>query len=184
MIDTLIARFLFWLSARLRCRKIDINDAPYMERYFLFKAFGVTFCLHRWLAPDGERELHDHPWRWARSIVLSGGYWEDRLDGLDPKYGVLKSRKAIRRWRTNRLTPTDFHSVVSLKPNTWTLFWYGQRFKGWGFLKTTAIPTLDECGRYKEVTVYHQHLDSAAFAGWTKTAPRGRDVERTAVVEA
>ena len=112
------------------------ND-PYLHRYYLFQT--------RWLAPifpklsykivlhnivksdiDG---LHDHPWSW-KTRILSGGYWEDTLEGKfwrSPQDG----------WRSR--SAYDFHRLVldtkkAGKDGTWTLFIMGPKEKEWGFL--------------------------------------------------
>jgi hypothetical protein len=40
--------------------------------------FPVTAHLHQIHQSDSEPELHSHPWRWAVSLILSGGYVEER----------------------------------------------------------------------------------------------------------
>ena len=49
---------------------------PYLKRWYLLprnKFFNLY--LHKFLASDDDRALHDHPW-WNISIILKGGYIE------------------------------------------------------------------------------------------------------------
>jgi hypothetical protein len=119
-----VRTILFWLSGRLPCRIICDGDAPYLERYYLFTAFGVRVYLHRFVASDPDQGLHDHPWPWAFSILLAGWYWEHRRDGV---------RKV--RW-FNWLIGDSFHRVVLDDRHVWTIFAHrARRVKPWGFLR-------------------------------------------------
>ena len=135
----LVPRFLFWLSGFLPCRIISDGDQPYLERYYLATVFGWQFYLHRFVASDPDRGLHDHPWRLAFSLILSGFYYEETRSG---------NRKV--RW-FNCLTGDSFHRVVlpykmrdgdSFKADAWTgeqpcwsLFFHGPVVKRWGFMR-------------------------------------------------
>ncbi|WP_244260428.1 hypothetical protein [Burkholderia gladioli] len=55
-------RVLYAISSRLPCRIIADGNKPYLERYYLATVFGVRFYLHRFVASDPDRGLHDHPW--------------------------------------------------------------------------------------------------------------------------
>ena len=69
----MIENLLFRFSGRLRCRFIDCEQGePYLERYYLFGAFGWHAYLHRFVDSDPDRGLHDHPWSRALSLVLTG----------------------------------------------------------------------------------------------------------------
>lgn len=135
---TLRARLLYRLSGRLRCRLIPIDGRPYLERYFVGRVAGVTVYLHRFLAADGDREVHDHPWRWSLAWVLTGGYREERLRHLDPERGWSSDFRRIGPWRPNLLTARSFHRIVAPQPETWTLFVHGPRVKRWGFLEAPS----------------------------------------------
>jgi hypothetical protein len=125
-----MARFLYWLSSFLPCRIIDGDDGPYLERYYLATVFGWQFYLHRFVADDPDRGLHDHPWRLAFSLVLSGFYYEQTRMGTNKV-----------RW-FNWLTGDSFHRVVlpwylgpSDRLQCWTLFFHGPTVKSWGFMR-------------------------------------------------
>lgn len=131
-----------WLLARaLRTPYSPIvkNGDTYMTRFWLFNPYeedGTYRARHAWcpvsvrihmiLRPDADRDLHDHPWN-ARTIILAGGYAEQRDDG------ALYVR---RRGDTSALRFGDFHRITNVaKPRgAMTLFITG-RYRGtWGFL--------------------------------------------------
>lgn len=167
----MIQRLLMDISGRLPCRIISDGDKPYLERYYLTTLFGTRFYLHRFVASDPDRGLHDHPWRWAFSIILLGWYWEDT------RYGLRKVR-----W-FNKLTGDTFHRVILFGPSqdlhdydstpeVWTLFMHkAQREKPWGFLRNK-----DQLG-----IVYVQHRYKTDELGkdeewWVKALP-GRETK-------
>lgn len=129
---------LYWLASHLPCRIISDDGKPYLERYYVGTLFNVRFYLHRFVGSDPARGLHDHPWRWARSIVLSGWYCEYRPDGMHKV-----------RW-FNKISGETLHRVVlpfnwsidndcekwGQEQPCWTLFFHQAEYvKPWGFLK-------------------------------------------------
>jgi hypothetical protein len=156
VIESLLSR----LTARLPCRLIDGEQGqPYLERYYLFGAFGWHVYVHRFVDSDPDRGLHDHPWSRALSLVLSGGYDEVRGQGGGDRCSRVRH---IRPGRLNLLRGKDFHRVVLRggRP-AWTLFIHGPRTKGWGFLRE---------GVYRSMA-----RDEAEFRhrDWWKSAPKG-----------
>jgi hypothetical protein len=121
------------------------DGTKYMTRA-LFPRLGSgvhRWMLHWWHRPDADPDMHNHPWAKGRSIILMGGYTEERLNRLRPPHiRDIMSRVG----ETNRLTTVyrrgdrmaldagDFHRVTHLLPRTWTLFRAGKRTQGWGFL--------------------------------------------------
>jgi hypothetical protein len=123
-------RLLYWIGSRLPLRIIDDEGRPYLERYYLFTLLGVRCYLHRFVGSDPARGLHDHPWPWAGSILLSGSYLEQTRAGL-----------ARVRW-FNWLLGDSFHRVVLDQDAmdqpifVWTLFFHRAKYvKHWGFLR-------------------------------------------------
>lgn len=115
-----------------RATILDEDGEPKLHRHYLFgtgKTFGVF--LHHFVGSDSATEFHDHPWSWAVSFVLRGGYLEDRR---------TRDRPAIaRRWigagRFNWLPPNMFHRVELRQGRpAWTLFIHGPKVRKWGFL--------------------------------------------------
>lgn len=115
---------------------IETDHQPYLTRVFLTpKVLGYRAMLHHFHRPDADRYLHNHPWRWALSFVLSGAYDEERLvpnpDPLSSAGGTFVKR-LVRRFNT--LTDRDYHRVTRLRGDVWTLFITGPRIQDWGFL--------------------------------------------------
>lgn len=149
----MINKFLYWLTARLPCRLIKIEDRPYLERYYLGHLLGVTFYLHRFVSSDSERHVHNHPWRRGVALVLTGGYIEERAFDLCPAANVAGCISRYRRVRwLNRVDANTFHRIHNAKPGTWTLFCHGARakvgssLKGWGFLQQQSGPGVAATG--------------------------------------
>jgi hypothetical protein len=160
---SLMQKILFRITNPLPCRIIDGDQGePYLERYYLFGLLGWHVYIHRFVASDPDRGLHDHPWGRAISLVLSGGYREVRGTGADD--AAITVRR-LRGGRINLLKGDDFHRVL-LEPgqDAWTLFAHGRRVKGWGFLHD---------GRFRPVA-----LDGGDFRhrDWWINAPNGRHV--------
>ncbi len=156
--DVIVLRkLLFSISSHLPIRIIaeSYNDGtvrPYLERYFLFSFLGITGYLHRFVGSDPDRGLHDHPWPWAASFILSGSYVEERED---------ESKEV--RW-FNFLKGKDFHRVILPEgwKTVWTLFIHREkRIKTWGFLRPSG-----EVEEYK----YTKPLTM-----WWERASKGRE---------
>lgn len=92
--------------------------------------------LHHFHRGDGDQDLHNHPWRWGLSFILSGSYVEERLEAVLPNINgdvtVATETRLVRFF--NRLTDTDYHRVRELRGDVWTLFVTGERSQDWGFL--------------------------------------------------
>lgn len=164
-------RFLYRLTGWLRCRIILGNQGePYLERYHLFRLPGGGGAyIHRFLASDPDRGLHDHPWKKALGMVLSGGYLEQRL--TDDKVVERKLRPG----RINRLSGEDFHRIVLPGGReAWTFFMHTGTVKDWGFL------TVSEGGR--SYTPHEQATHEGSHARWWKRSPRGRHSTREPMV--
>ena len=152
---------LYRITARLPCRFIDGEEGePYLERYYLWGAFGWHAYLHRFLESDPDRGLHDHPWNRAVSLVLSGGYDEQRSSDGDPD---LIRVRTVRPFRLNFLRGDDFHRVVLRDGRAaWTFFVHGPRTKGWGFMRGGRFrPMAGSAGEFR-------HRD------WWKEAQKGK----------
>lgn len=165
----MIARILYALTARLRCRHIAIDGKPYLERYYVGKFCGWTAYLHRFISSDDERQVHDHPWTTSLALILAGGYLEERVTALCPDYGWLSVFRTMFPGRVNVIRQRDFHRITRPKPETWTLFMHGPRVKSWGFYE-----------RFQDLrsVLYHQPFDAKETIGWHLRAPLGRDANR------
>ncbi len=153
----MIRNFLYRVSGRLPCRIISDAGRPYLERYYVATVLGVRIYLHRFVASDPDRGLHDHPWAWGASLVLAGWYLEESRSG--PR--VVK-------W-FNAFGGDFFHRVlipVGGPSEVWTLFCHrAGDVKPWGFLRTTDDGSVSSWFRFNY---------QGGKAAWWKTAPQGR----------
>lgn len=146
-------RLLYFIAGFLKCRLIQSdNGKPYLERYFIGKLFGRYYFLHRFVHPHADEWLHDHPVDEAISLVLAGGYRErrarlagryaSRIDGYDKIVDlVMQPDRFVT--RRNILQRGDFHQIVEIEPETWTLFSHGEWTSDWG----AAVPLDDHFSR-------------------------------------
>lgn len=132
------------LASSLPKRVINGPDgSPYLTRYLIKGDFSLdsdayktesSIYLHQFHRPDLDRDLHSHPWPWSTSTILHGGYTERRAteamleDGyLEPiweSYGVGSC---------NAFVEGDYHTIVEIEPDTWTLFSVGPVDRTWYF---------------------------------------------------
>jgi hypothetical protein len=137
----MFTRLLNAIARKLPARCIRREDGkPYLYRYYLLggNTEGWELLLHRFVASDPGNEVHNHPWRWALSLILAGGYDEERWSQRQPSdrgepWRVWWSRR--RPGTVNRLGPGDHHRVI-LAPGkeAWSLFFHGKRMQPWGFV--------------------------------------------------
>jgi len=138
-------RFCEWVAKRFPKRVLHVHGEPYLWRIYIcgdpgalslwpgevkptFPWLPFSVYLHAFLKPDAGRDLHNHPWEKAWSLILSGGYDEERLDDDE----IVERR--MRPGRVNRIRRETFHRVVRLYANpTWTLFVTGKYAGRWGF---------------------------------------------------
>lgn len=189
-----MTRFLCWLTARLRCRIINgPNGEPYLERYYLFRLFGFTAYIHRFVDNDPDRGLHDHPWSWSCALVLAGGYHELRATGMNPHRTPDIILRYLKPGRFNVIRGDDFHRIIlhwnQRNPGVeaWTLFVHRARTKGWGFVEPSIRLDLRQRRPVLQwppgaVPLYKPFALTRAgeFEGWEKTAPRGREFKTRA----
>jgi len=151
------------------------GGSPYLSRYYLwngkpympdgsfpynakgnpkegaiFPADKPAILLHRFHRSDDDLALHNHPWRWAISLILAGGYREEKRvveATTDPrqvaydKGGAYESldrghHVEVREFHPgdiNVLTSDTFHRVDLLDTDAWSLFITGPKFASWGF---------------------------------------------------
>jgi hypothetical protein len=123
---------IFTYFGRYRIINDRIDEAPYLERYYLFlkdrENFPFNIFLHRFIQSDPD-DLHNHPWSY-RTLILKGGYWEYTHLGKFWR-GPFSYRYAA---------ANSFHRVELDKniPYCWTLFMPGQKIQDWGFETTNG----------------------------------------------
>lgn len=152
----MLRRLLERLAARLPPPRVIFDRAgisPYLSRYYLLgaptmpdgshsfqddgtqkpgavwgnRSFGVY--LHQFHRGDDDIELHNHPWKWAVSLILVGGYVEMRR--LRDSSVVVT--RTIKQMRLNFIGQNDFHRVILHNGEAWTLFIAGPKVASWGF---------------------------------------------------
>lgn len=123
------------IAKRLKLRRIlRENNTEYLDRYSVRgyspgNEMGLRAYLHHFLSHD-EDGHHNHPWDWSFSVVLSGGYTEERFD---PESGDTW-RETHNAGHVNFLFRGDYHRIEELHGDTWTLFICGPLSgKSWGF---------------------------------------------------
>lgn len=140
------------IAARLDGRVIPRLNNPYLARHYFIQPSpdgkddhlpGVL--LHKFISSDAPNELHNHPWEWALSIILSGRYYECRSFGrlIVPEEGEAERRytlgpkqdRVFEPFDVNILMANDFHRVELIGGGpVWTLFVHGPRVQSWGFV--------------------------------------------------
>lgn len=117
------------LEKRITYRR---DGKPYLERYYIFHSDRFKFLpgiyLHKFLSSDEDPELHNHPWKLSVSLILAGGYTEERR-AKDDTIKVASFRPGC----LNIIRDNDFHRVDLDSPCVWTLFFSGNRQQDWGF---------------------------------------------------
>lgn len=121
---------LLWITSFLPYREISDGETPYLERYYLGSLLGWRFYIHRFVGSDPDRGLHNHPWRYAVSLILSGWYLEETRAGIhrvrwlnflnfDTAHRVIlpsNARPCFDSFGGFLVAPAD------KKPEAWTLF--------------------------------------------------------------
>lgn len=166
-------RTLYFLSGFLKAKAIKgPQGEPYLERYMLARFGQHAIFLHRFLASDPDRGLHDHPWRRSVSLIVGGGYREKRLMMRDGEPWMIF--RTLRAGMFNIIRGDDFHQVVLEKGKpAWTIFYHGPRVKLWGFLPSKLGRTPNEEGLF-EKNPYELFKDEKPEAQWELSAPKGR----------
>jgi hypothetical protein len=111
---------------------IETDGSKYLTRVLFPRVFGVRVLLHHFHRKDIDRHLHSHPWKWTRSLVISGAYDEERLAHPEREGCLDTIERTVTRF--NKLDDKDYHRVTKLHGDVWTLFVTGPRCQDWGFL--------------------------------------------------
>jgi hypothetical protein len=161
----MIDRFVKWLASKLSNPRVIYDmtgTSPYLSRYYIlgrprmqdrsdpFDQYGnprpeiiwptssFGLYLHRFHSGDSDRELHSHPWKWALSLILVGGYIEERR-----QRGTLRVvTREVRPGALNFIGANDFHRVDLREGEAWSLFLVGPRSSSWGcWNRVTGVVT-------------------------------------------
>jgi hypothetical protein len=148
------------------------EDDPYLARHYLFKKDWIPATLkpllwwvpsvfvHEFKRGDSDREYHNHPWKFSFSMILAGGYTEERLvPKFDGGYHIVT--RTYRPGMLNTIRANDYHRVGLLDgKTTWTLFVAGERTGDlWGFMdvNTREFMTWKEHLRRRERSANGYH---------------------------
>ena len=129
----------------LQTKEVIIEGELYLRRYYVspkdrYAEYGVRKMVHYFATGDLDKRLHNHPWNWATSVILQGGYTEQRLTGFS-EGAVHTTEHVYRPGDINRLSGTDFHRITDVLPHTFTFFMNGPARRPWGFLNGPAPVT-------------------------------------------
>lgn len=123
------------MARTLQVQKIERHGRPYLERYFAAgwsptnRRSGPAIFLHHFLSSDDRDLVHSHPWGWSASLILAGGYREERCDA--------DGRITVREYQpgdVNVIEADDTHRIDLLGADCWTLFLAGQFEQEWQFV--------------------------------------------------
>lgn len=140
-----------WLIQRAK-RTEYFHLEGYMDRWWLFNPYGndqslpdgkrhkakyswlPSVRIHHILREDYARDMHDHPWD-ARTIILKGSYYEDRLFQHKAHPSILKTEEYHRKaGDTATLKFGEYHNITSVsRGGVWTMFITWKYQGTWGF---------------------------------------------------
>jgi len=138
---TRFERLLWWVAlnnpGKVRIIWNKDQTDPYLLRVYLYRSEARGVYLHRFFRSDGDREVHNHPWTKAVSLVLTRGYLEHRWNAAKKTMDKIW----VKPWSLNRIGRNDFHRVELNNGRVWTLFFSNERVAesdgyDWGFLDT------------------------------------------------
>lgn len=143
-----------------RSRLIEVDGEPYLRRFYIKRSGRFPgIYLHYFYRGDADRDLHNHPWDISISLILAGGYAEERLHRIWTKQGWRNTvvTRLLRPWNINIIKANDFHRVDFIPgvKGTWTLFCSGKRVQDWGFY-------IKDTGKFIDNQTYENIKDLAA----------------------
>ncbi|HEY6527119.1 MAG TPA: hypothetical protein VIZ65_00375 [Cellvibrionaceae bacterium] len=154
----IMADALTVLTADMPCKKIIINNALYLRRYFVREnADGSQEWLHEFITEDGERHLHSHPWN-AISTILCGGYTEEYY------YPTITQTqfKEYRPGDHNIISPDRIHRIARVQSKTWThMMVPPSRLPNWYFVNDKSEK---------------EHIPSSPLNWWKNETTRDGDI--------
>lgn len=103
----------------------------YLRRLRILQTPWFAFYLHFIYEPDLDRDPHDHPCNfWA--LIVRGGYIERVFDAV--RQGDYRSQILTQKRGSIHKMPIEYaHQIISLRPDTITLCFFGRRQRRWGF---------------------------------------------------
>jgi len=130
-----IVEFLYKTVERIFPKvTIFVDGEPYLTRIYLLGRDWkfANLYLHHFHKSDQINQLHNHPWSWGLSLILLGGYVEEKMTGV---HGIISTATKLPLC-LNVVKNSDFHrvSLIDQKNGAWTLFLTGNRSSEWGFV--------------------------------------------------
>jgi hypothetical protein len=120
--------------------------APPRVRQVVIPTEDHGLYLHHFHRGDDEPELHSHPWRWAVSLILAGGYIEERRLGTH-----CVKRRTVRPGSVVVLRASTFHRVELLEHDAWSLILTGPKRDEWGFWNMATDRFLEHRAFIREI---------------------------------
>ncbi len=91
----------------------------------LWKFDASRFRINHLLEPDLKHPwCHNHPWDFCWGLILNGGYTHEYHDVEDGAATELR-QQSFKPGDVNFMLNNRYHRIVSLEPNTYTLFFWG-----------------------------------------------------------
>lgn len=176
-------RVLESVANTLPARNIKHHERPYLRRFYLCTKFGVRYYLHHFVDsdPDG---LHNHPWRFGGSVILTDYYNEERRWCRGQAARMLSLFNVVNGDTLHRvivpphlkavvfdLDGGGYHNYRVGYPNlgVWTLFWHTEKVMPWATLKDKGAFVQ----YYEESPTYDLEEGHSI---WWKTAPKGKEL--------
>ena len=127
-----------WLKGLLTgTPHVRIHNGEYLDRWHLIPRNPLfNIYLHKFIASDPGRDLHDHPW-WNVSFLIKGSYFEKTQRGVyrifrwDFVFRKATDCHAIELMPTVHGDPWDWRTTP-YRP-VWTIFITGPKTREWGF---------------------------------------------------
>lgn len=172
MFETVVRFICEKFARKLPTWVIETEGDPYLARHYIFRKDWIpdrfkrflgwvpSVFVHEFQRGDMDDEVHNHPWKLSCSLILAGGYIEERAFYKEGRWS-LKS-KTFRPGMINVISDHDFHRVALLEgKTTWTLFVAGpQTGQSWGFLDIPTgefVPWREFVAR-RDMTAYAKRL--------------------------
>ena len=147
VIEFLVIRVLARVfPKRFRLILNAVSGAPLLRQFRIFS----WLYLQSFVGPEARDWFHVHRWAKMFSIVLSGGFIEERYPG---GRGFFIHHRAPSCYGMDY---TTIHRIKSVSARAWTLFFMlRDRGEGWGYyprVKITPIPFQDFIPAPRKVT--------------------------------
>jgi hypothetical protein len=134
-----LSRSYFWATPKLPDGSWPFDATGQPLAGIIWRDVPVSAHLHQIHQSDTEQELHSHPWKWAYSLILSGGYIEERRHAD----GTVRVRR-VRPGQIVRLLADDYHRLDLIGGREcWSLFVAGPKTKTWHFWNRETGETVE-----------------------------------------